>query len=115
MRTSVVYIGIGSNQRNRRKNIERALALIQGREIFIDKKWSLYETSPLGPPQGKFLNGVVRCHTRLSAVNLLGALKSIELELGRIKTARWCPRPIDLDILFYGRRKARSKNLIIPH
>lgn len=43
----------------------------------------------------------LQIETTLAPLPLLGALKSIEDSLGRLKTIRNGPRIIDLDILFY--------------
>ena len=48
-------------------------------------------------------------------MGLLVELKRIEAALGRRPSARWAPRIIDIDILFYGRRKIRARFLTIPH
>ncbi|KAA8532882.1 hypothetical protein F0562_033001 [Nyssa sinensis] len=46
---------------------------------------------------------------------LLGVLKKIEKDLGRTDGIRYGPRPIDLDILFYGKFKIYSETLTVPH
>ncbi len=112
-----VYIGVGSNLGDRKKNIEKAykfLNNIQG--IKIRKTSSIIETEPWGyKNQPKFLNTVWEIETELSPEKLLKTLKKIEKTVGRKKTFKWGPRVIDLDILIYGRKTINKKNLKIPH
>jgi 2-amino-4-hydroxy-6-hydroxymethyldihydropteridine diphosphokinase len=113
----ICYLGIGSNLGDRKKNIKRALEILENIEgIRIEKVSKIYETKPLGgPPQGEFLNGVVKIKTSLSPFQLLRILKRIEKDLGRKKRVRFGPREIDLDILFYGGRIINTRILKIPH
>lgn len=111
------YLGIGSNLGNRRENIKKALDYLKRTPgIKIDKCSRIYETKPVGgPSQGKFLNAAIKIKTSLTPQSLLKALKKIEKDLGRKQTVRFGPREIDLDILFYGNRIIKKRNLIIPH
>lgn len=111
------YLGIGSNLGSRRNNIKKALEYLKNTKgIKVEKASRIYETKAQGgPPQGKFLNGVIRIKTSLSPSTLLKILKKIEKDLGRAKTVRFGPRPIDLDILIYGDRIIKTKTLQIPH
>jgi len=112
-----VYIGIGSNLGDRQKNIDLAIENLRSTSsIVVEKISSIYETDPVGgPPQGKFLNGVIRIKTALSPKELLAILKEIEKSLGRRQAVRFGPRVIDLDILTYGDIRINEENLIIPH
>ncbi len=62
-----------------------------------------------------FLNLVAQCRTEASPDDVLAALKRIELELGRVDRGRWAPRPIDLDILLWGRETFATEKLRVPH
>ena len=76
----------------------------------------IYETEAIGgPAQTKFLNSAVKIDTSLTPQLLLKAVKKIEKDLGRKKTVHWGPREIDLDILLYGDKIIKRKDLIIPH
>ena len=76
----------------------------------------IYETEPVGgPPQGKYLNAVWEIETDLAAEVLLKELLKIENEMGRVRTVKNSPRPIDLDILFYGHEIIKKPGLEIPH
>jgi 2-amino-4-hydroxy-6-hydroxymethyldihydropteridine diphosphokinase len=68
--------------------------------------------------QPPFLNAVAELRTSLGPLELLGALQSIEKDLGRVtKAERYGPRPIDLDIILYGTDVVNLENslLTIPH
>jgi 2-amino-4-hydroxy-6-hydroxymethyldihydropteridine diphosphokinase len=112
-----VLLGVGSNLGDRRRNIERALDLLEARgagRIVARSKW--IETEPVGgPPQGRYLNGAVELRTRLDVRSLLEALHAVEEALGRVRTVRNAPREIDLDILLYGDRILKEPDLEIPH
>lgn len=84
---SVAYIGIGSNQGDRQKNIESSLEKLRSRNgIELKAVSTMIETEPVGDAaQDKFLNGVCCVDTTLYPDELLGVLKSIEKELGRYK------------------------------
>ncbi len=114
----IAYIGIGSNLGDREKNIKKAISLLKkDKKIRLIRRSRIYETEPLGgPPQGKFLNGVVKIKTEYPPLELLDRLKRIECLLGRRKGAiKWAPRTIDLDILLYGKCVIKNEDLTIPH
>ncbi len=113
---SIVYLGIGSNLGDRRDNIEKAIAFLKKEKMKVLKLATLIETEPVGgPKQGKFLNSVVKIQTELEPQKLLKVLKSIENQMGRVKTVQDGPRPIDLDILLYDNLKLNTPSLTIPH
>ena len=114
---AVCYLGVGSNLGNRRKNIKKALDyLVKTKGIKIEKSSRIYETKAVGGvPQGKFLNAAIKIKTSLTPQLLLEVLKKIEKDLGRKNTVRWGAREIDLDILLYGNKVIKIKNLVIPH
>lgn len=108
------FVGLGSNVGDRLLNIESALSKLN--EIGeVTKRSSIYETDPVGPPQPEFLNAVCEIETSLSARDLLGALKRIEIEVGRVPRDRWGPREIDLDLLLYGDEVIDEPGLTVPH
>jgi deoxyadenosine/deoxycytidine kinase len=53
--------------------------------------------------------------TSLPPRELLGLLQQIENELGRHRTERWGPRPIDLDLLLYDELVLATPELTLPH
>ncbi|KAJ3674329.1 hypothetical protein LUZ60_004945 [Juncus effusus] len=112
-----IVIALGSNVGDRMENFNKALQLMRNYGIKITRHSCLYETVPAYvTDQPLFLNSAIRGLTNLGPHDLLKILKKIETELGRTKNGiRYGPRPIDLDILFYGNSKIETETLIIPH
>lgn len=116
-----VFIGIGSNLGDRLGNCEKAILLISkipGTQTVAQSKW--YNTKALtkvpSETQPDYINGIVKIETCLEPHNLLNKLKTIEAQLGRnTSAAKWSPRKIDLDILFYDQIVLDAPNLMIPH
>jgi len=111
----VVYLGLGSNLGNRQDNLDKALELLSYR-LKVGQVSSIYETEPLGNiEQPRFLNSVCQVNTRLAPAELLALVKGIENKLGRVFGEPNTPRPIDIDILFYGDQVIETPELVIPH
>jgi len=110
-----VYLGLGSNMGNRKDNLNKALDFLSQR-LRIEKISSVYDTEPVGNPnQPRFLNLVCRVYTTLAPKELLTLAKGIESKLGRVISKSDAPRPIDIDILFYGDQVIETPELVIPH
>ena len=111
------FVGIGSNLGDRRKNCAEAverLEQIPGCRLVRCSRW--YLTSPVGvEDQDWFVNGVVSLDVEISARDLLARLLAIESGMGRIRTEKWGPRVIDLDLLLYGLDIIDERDLKIPH
>jgi dihydropteroate synthase/2-amino-4-hydroxy-6-hydroxymethyldihydropteridine diphosphokinase len=110
-----VYLGLGSNLGDRYGRLIEVLDRLQA-HVVIDAISSIYETEPWGyADQPRFLNAVCGGETELSPQDLLGAVKTIELEMGREPTFRYGPRAIDIDILLYGNAVIEQAAVSIPH
>ena len=110
-----VYLGLGSNLGDRQSHLDKALELLSWR-LRIGKVSSIYQTEPIGNvEQPRFLNLVCQGYTRLAPMELLTLAKGIELKLGRTPGKSNAPRPIDIDILFYGEQVIETPELVIPH
>jgi 2-amino-4-hydroxy-6-hydroxymethyldihydropteridine diphosphokinase len=108
------YLGLGSNLGDRRANLDRALDFLSPR-LRLEKVSSVYDSEPVGDiQQPRFLNLVCQVSTTLSPVGLLALAKGIEAKLGRAGGSG-APRPIDIDILFYGDQAIDTPELVIPH
>jgi len=110
-----VYLGLGSNMGNRQDNLGRALDFLSQR-LRVEQVSSVYDTEPIGDiEQPRFLNLVCQVYTSLAPVALLTLAKGIESKLGRVSSKPNAPRPIDIDILFYGDQVIETSELVIPH
>jgi 2-amino-4-hydroxy-6-hydroxymethyldihydropteridine diphosphokinase len=111
------YVGLGANLGDREGTIRRAVTLL-GEADGVDAVAlsTLRETEPWGPvAQPSFLNGVVALETELGPRALLDLLLGIERRLGRVRSERWGPRTIDLDLLLYGDTVVDEAGLTLPH
>ena len=111
------YLGLGANLGEREATLAQALNILhEYPTIKITKISSLYETEPMGfTEQPTFLNMVAEARTSLNQDGLLAAALAIEQELGRVRTKRWGPRVIDIDVLLYGDLQFHSAALTVPH
>ena len=110
-----VFIGLGSNLGNRGENLRKAIDALAP-HVAVQKKSSIYESRPQGiGPQPLYLNMVIMGETTLLPLLLLGQLKKIEASLGRVENTHNLPRPIDLDIIFYGDTVMDMPELTVPH
>ncbi len=108
------YLGLGSNMGNRQENLDKTLDFLS-QKLRLEKVSPIYETEPVGNiNQPLFLNLVCQVYTSLAPINLLTLAKGIESKLGRVSRSN-DPRPIDIDILFYGDQVINTPELTIPH
>ncbi len=114
---SRVAIGIGSNQGDSIGNCRDAIKALQNHsEVNILNVSSIYRTKPVGvTEQSWFINAVALCETLLSPLALLRVILDIEKDFGRVRTIRWGPRTLDLDILFYDDLRLDLPGLKVPH
>jgi 2-amino-4-hydroxy-6-hydroxymethyldihydropteridine diphosphokinase len=111
------YIGLGSNLGDREQAIRSALeGIAELPDTELVRVSSLYDTEPVGEvDQPNFLNAAVMVETELEPRTLLWNLMLIEKRLGRVRTQRWGPRTIDLDLLLYGDEIIEDDDLRVPH
>ncbi|MBN2123347.1 MAG: 2-amino-4-hydroxy-6-hydroxymethyldihydropteridine diphosphokinase [Deltaproteobacteria bacterium] len=112
-----VYIGVGSNLGDRRRNCERAIEYMERLPHCRTTGCSgWYLTRPVGVEgQDWFVNGVASLETTLAPEVLLDGLLAIEEKMGRTRKEHWGPRIIDLDLLLYGQQVIETEHLKIPH
>jgi len=111
-----IILGLGSNLGDREENLREAFISLSQRRIVARRSASLYLTEPRDfTNQPWFINTVAEVETSLEPQKLLECCLEVEREAGRIRDEFRGPRPIDIDILFYGDQQIREANLIIPH
>ena len=128
-----LYLSLGSNQGDKRKNIEDALSILNI-ELGTPYKAvsSLIETEPWGfDSEETFVNAAVLYELEMKkgynpeaeGLMILEICKSVERRLGRTGAPQYdergeriyTDRPIDIDILLFGDNNIDCKELTVPH
>jgi 2-amino-4-hydroxy-6-hydroxymethyldihydropteridine diphosphokinase len=110
-------LSLGSNLGDRFDNLQDAVdALFDAPGLDFVALSPVYETEPVGgPEQPDYLNAVVIAETRLTPETLLERVLSIEDAMDRVRTARWGPRTLDIDIVRFGDVASDDPELTLPH
>ncbi|WP_427041730.1 2-amino-4-hydroxy-6-hydroxymethyldihydropteridine diphosphokinase [Fusobacterium sp. SB021] len=111
------YLSLGTNMGDKKKNLLEAIEKIGKLEnTKVTSQSTILETEPFGyTEQDMFLNACIEIKTLFTPQELLEKLLNIELEMGRVRTIKWGPRIIDIDILFFDDEIIQDKNLAVPH
>ena len=110
------YLLIGGNTGDRKRYLKQAIAAIQQKAGTVVKCSRLYETAAWGKTdQPAFLNQCLFLHTPLTPEALLDCILQIESQLGRIRTEKYGPRTIDIDILLFNHLILDHPRLRLPH
>src|SRR6202165_687480 len=116
MAEETVYLSLGSNLGGRDANLRAAITELAEAGVRVTQVSSFYETEPVDfLEQAWFLNCAVEGETDVPALELMRALRGIELRMGSKKLVVKGPRLIDMDILLYGSETIDSPELQVPH
>lgn len=112
-----IFLGIGGNIGNKKKNFIRCRELIEKRLGKIILLSPVYETPPWGfSSENNFWNQVICCETNLEPEILLKEIHQIEILFGRERKSNgYSSREIDIDILYFDDFILKSDSLVIPH
>lgn len=110
-------LGLGSNLGDRLESLQGAVdALADTPGCAVVAISPVYETEPVGgPEQPPYLNAVVIVDTWLAPDLLLVRGQAIEEAFDRLRTVRWGPRTLDVDLLVYAESALDSEELTLPH
>ena len=76
----------------------------------------LYRTPPWGKTdQADFYNACAAIETTLAPHGLLEVCLEIERDMKRVRSERWGPRTIDIDVLTYDALDIDEQDLTVPH
>lgn len=115
-----VFLGLGTNLGDKKKNIEVAYENIEEQIGNIVSLSALYLSKPQGfDSDNLFVNCAIKVKTVLTPLELLFVTQRIEREMGRTYKSDlngYSDRVIDIDILFYNHLIINDNStLIIPH
>jgi len=92
----------------------RALARLPRTHVFVVS--SLYLTAPREKEtQPDFLNAAVGLESACTPLGLLDLMQRIEADLGRVRSERFGPRTIDIDLVWYDGPEVAHPRLALPH
>lgn len=113
---ALAYIALGSNL-GASLTIMRQAASALEQLGQVKARSSLYETAPVGGPEGQanYLNAVIALATSLGPKKLLAELLKIESQFGRERRVRWDARTLDLDLLSFADLVYQTEALTLPH
>ena len=87
---SGIFLLLGTNQGDRRQQLQEACRLLANEDIQLLRSSSVYETAPWGKHnQDWFLNVAIEVATRLSPKQLLSACQKVEQLMGRVRIEKW--------------------------
>ena len=111
--TRRALLGLGSNMGDRVEYLRAAVAAIPDVVAVSDA----YETDPVGGvEQDPFLNVVVELDTARTPHELLEVCRERERDAERVRTVRWGPRTLDVDVLWVdGETVDDPPELLVPH
>ena len=133
---SALAVGIGANVSSCHGSPESTLRWVAPRLSQLLVNWgdadardvrcsSFLKTQPIGgpPDQNAYCNAVLlltrvqRPPSELAALELLEEFQRLERNCGRDRSSeqRWGPRPLDLDLLFWGELRLEHPRLVLPH
>ncbi|WP_035253013.1 2-amino-4-hydroxy-6-hydroxymethyldihydropteridine diphosphokinase [Desulfatiglans anilini] len=115
--SSTVFVGIGSNMGDKtaqcRLAVERMNQIPGCRVAAVSP---FFGSEPVGVVgQDWYVNAVAELEVEIPARRLLEALLAIEAGMGRVRLKKWDSRPIDLDILIFGKEVIDEADLSVPH
>jgi len=116
--THQLYLSLGSNLGNKKKNLEDALSLISDLVGHVCRVSSFIETEPWGfDSKNTFLNAACLVETALTPEQCLNITQEIERKLGRTAKSgdSYEDRPIDIDLLSYDNLNIDTPELTLPH
>ena len=114
-----VYLSLGTNLGNRKRNIREAIDKIGEQIGVVERQSALYETKPWGySSPNAFINSCVMVLTAMAPRQVLEATQRIEQEMGRILKSvngEYHDRIIDIDILMIDDLVIDEPDFKIPH
>lgn len=110
---SRVVLSLGSNVGDRLGHLQGAVDALRP---FLLAVSPVYETDPVGPvPQADYLNAVVIAQDSGDAGGWLDRSQALERAAGRVRSQRWGPRTLDVDLIVVADLISADAALTLPH
>jgi len=111
-----IYLSLGANMGDRISNLRNAIAGLRNVGDVVLQS-SMYETEPVDVDQIQpwFINCAVVLDADIEPRLLLDKILFMELAMGRVRMEKRGPRPVDIDIIFFGDEVVDLPGLTVPH
>lgn len=107
-------VSLGSNLGDRLAHLRRGLEVL-GQHCAVTRVSGVYETAPVGmTDQPPFYNVVALLDTD-DPERAFVAAQSAEVAQGRLRSTRWGPRSLDVDVIDVDGRLSTDPRLTLPH
>jgi 2-amino-4-hydroxy-6-hydroxymethyldihydropteridine diphosphokinase len=114
--TRPVVLSLGSNMGDRLGSLQLGVDMLVAGGLAHPVVSSVYETAPVGgPAQDDYLNALLLAVTALPARDILSLAFAAEAAAGRVRTVRFGPRTLDVDVVSYGDETRSDAELTLPH
>jgi len=111
-----IVLALGSNLGDRLANLRLGVEQLDGAGMTVTAVSGVFETTPVGgPDQDNYLNAVLLAESALSAHQVLSRCAAAEAAAGRVRTVRWGPRTLDVDIITCDDETIAEPDLTLPH
>lgn len=110
-----MVISVGANLEDPHSQVRRAMERLRD-EFEVVALSSIYRTTPVGrTDQPEFCNAIVLIDDDRSPHEVLHLLHGIEDAAGRVRSERWGPRVLDLDLVIAGDIVSDDPACTLPH
>src|SRR5271165_4818232 len=111
-----VVLSLGSNLGDRLEHLQLGVDVLVAGGLACPVVSGVYETAPVGgPDQDDYLNAVLLAATSVLPHDILALCAAAETAAGRVRTMRFGPRTLDVDIISYGGETSADPELTLPH
>ncbi len=112
----VVVLSLGSNLGDRLANLQLGVDVLAAGGLPGTAVSGVFETAPVGgPEQADYLNAVLLACSALPAREILQLCAAAESTAGRVRTVRFGPRTLDVDVISRGDETSADSELTLPH
>lgn len=109
-------LALGANLGDRLAHLQSAVDALAAAGVAITAASPVVETDPVGgPEQPAYLNAVLLVETDLEPAELLALAHRVEADADRVRTVRWGPRTLDVDLIRVGDLVRSDPPPVLPH
>jgi 2-amino-4-hydroxy-6-hydroxymethyldihydropteridine diphosphokinase len=110
------YLGLGGNLGHPMEMFDEVAEHFRANPLAKAVRESArFESEPVDATGPNYVNSVLELNWQGNAEQLLNTCMAIESQLGRVRTTRNAPRPIDVDVLLFGAQIVNTPQLTVPH